>query len=399
MRLGIALALKSIWRHRLPHIVAGAAIVSVLTPLMLLYGVKTGVVDGLVANLKHDPRVLVLSVRGNVSLKPEAVDRIRAMPETLYAIGATRSIASRLEFELAPRSPRGYFAADVVPTSAGDPLLKAAGVDALGDGQVVLSQGLADKLDAKAGSRVTGRNTRNDGTEQIAFPFEVKAVLPGSYLAGDRAVATEAILQKLEAFLDGYAVPSMGISGRPAETRVPTVESMRVYARTIGGVVVLNRALEKLGFMVSSNASQISLVQNLDRVMTGLFLIVASVATVGFIASFWASLASVFEQYRRHMSLLKLLGLGGAGLAAFPIVQAIVIASAAVIVSIALFLVVGAVINRVFTFGYVEGDVCILHAGHYIAAAVATYLLSVAVSLQLAGSLHRISPGEAVRDT
>jgi hypothetical protein len=98
------------------------------------------------------------------------------------------------------------------------------------------------------------------------------------------------------------------------------------------------------------------------------------------------------------MSLLKLLGLGGAGLAAFPVVQAIVIASVAVVVSIALFLAVAAVINRVFTFGYVEGEVCILHTGHYLAAAVATYLLSLAVSLQLAGSLHRISPGEAVRD-
>jgi putative ABC transport system permease protein len=396
--LGVALALKSIWRHKLPHIVAGAAIVSVLTPLMLLYGVKTGVVDGLVASLKRDPRVLVLSVRGNVSLKPEAVDRIRAMPETLYAIGATRSIASRLEFELAPKSPNGYFAADVAPTSAGDPLLKAAGLDALADDQVVLSQGLADKLGAKVDSRVTGRNTRNDGAEQIAFPFKVAAILPGSYLAGSRAIATEAILQKLEAFLDGYAVPSMGIEGRPAETRVPTIESMRVYARSIDGVVVLNRALEKLGFMVSSNASQISLVQNLDRVMTGLFLIVATVATVGFIASFWASLASVFEQYRRHLSLLKLLGLGGAGLAAFPVVQAMVVASAAVIVSMALFLVVATVINRVFTFGYLEGEVCALHAWHYLAAAAATYLLSVAVSLRLAGSLHRISPGEAVRD-
>jgi putative ABC transport system permease protein len=396
--LGVALALKSIWRHKLPHIVAGAAIVSVLTPLMLLYGVKTGVVDGLVGSLKRDPRVLVLSVRGNVSLKPEAVDRIRAMPETLYAIGATRSIASRLEFELSPKSPSGYFAADVAPTSAGDPLLKAAGLDTLGDDEVVLSQGLADKLGAKVDSRVTGRNTRNDGAEQITFPFKVAAILPGSYLAGSRAIATEAVLQKLEAFLDGYAVPSMGIGGRPAETRVRTIESMRVYARSIDGVVVLNRALEKLGFMVSSNAPQISLVQNLDRVMTGLFLIVAAVATVGFIASFWASLASVFEQYRRHLSLLKLLGLGGAGLAAFPVVQAMVVASAAVIISMALFLVVATVINRVFTFGYLEGEVCILHAWHYLAAAVATYLLSVAVSLRLAGSLHRISPGEAVRD-
>lgn len=393
--IGVVLALRSMWRHRLPHIVAGTAVISVLTPLLILYGVKTGVVDGLIGDMKKDPRVLSLAVSGHVSLAPEEIQRIRLMPETRFAVGATRSSAARMEFE-ARGGKGGYFNADIAPTAPGDPLLDVPGLATLPDDQVVLSQGLADKLGVSAGAKVIGRNLRN-GNEEIAMRFTVAGILSPDYLAGDRALASEGAVQTLEAFLDGYEVPSLGIGGRPLSKRVKTYESLRVYARTIDGVVSLDRALQALGFRVRSNAAQIMLVQNLDKVMAGLFLFIASAGAIGFVVSFWAALVSIFEQYRRHTSLLKLLGLEGLNLAAFPVVQAMLTATVAIVVSLLLYGAMAAAINRTFSFGYIAGDVCALRPIHFVVAVAAVYVVALGVCAYLVRSMNRIAPAEAVR--
>ena len=395
--IGAVLALKAMRRNALPHVVAGVAIISVLTPLMLLYGIKTGVVDGLVADLKRDPRVLALTVSGHISLTGEQINRIRSMPETRFLVGATRSSAARMEFESDANTSAGLFPADVVPTAAGDPLLQVIGLAALPEPGIVLSQALADKLHVAKGSKITGRNMRN-GTEEIALPFKVEGILSEGYLAGDRALAPEAVLARLEAFLDGYAVPTMGIAGRDPASRRPTLESLRVYAKSIGDVVTLDRELEKLGFRVRSNASQITLVENLDRVMTGLIAIIAAVGVAGFVVSFWASLASVFQLYRRQASLLKLLGLNRFALASFPVTQAAVTTTLALVASCLLFALVAVMINRFFSIGYVPGNVCILRPIHFLIVVGVTYAVALLISLRLSRALLALSPVEAVRE-
>lgn len=70
---------------------------AVLTPLLVLYGVKFGVVQTLTDRLLEDPRTLEISPVTSGRYTPDYLARLAAHPDVSFVLPRTRSIAATMD--------------------------------------------------------------------------------------------------------------------------------------------------------------------------------------------------------------------------------------------------------------------------------------------------------------
>lgn len=302
--IGVELAAKSILRAPRRHVIAVLGIMSVLTPLMLIWSMKVGFVSGLMNELRSAPSNLELRLRGDYVLNAEKVAQIRALPGIGFVIPTARLLATRAFASLeggARQTP-----VSLMPTGPGDPLTQEGGrIDA---GTALVSQTLAEKLNLSAGSLVEVSNFRRDQAESLRIRLRVLDRVQGEGVGGQWLFVAPELVQAVEAFIDGYAVPQYHIEGKPPADRPPIYSSARLYARSIEEVQRVEQGLEALGFVVESNAARINSVLKLDRILNAVVAVMGMILVMGLGLSVWAGLAAILEQLRRHIALLSLMG-------------------------------------------------------------------------------------------
>jgi len=128
------------------------AIVSVLAPLLLLLGLKTGVVETMRDLLLRDPRNLEVIVFENTSLSRDWFAEMQANPEVAFVIPRTRTLNTIIELE----SRRHHFLdqVEVIPTGPGDPLLPPDSKPLSAPTEILLSHAAATHLAVSPGSVV-----------------------------------------------------------------------------------------------------------------------------------------------------------------------------------------------------------------------------------------------------
>jgi putative ABC transport system permease protein len=399
VRLGIA-DLRHEWLVALCQILALAA---VLAPLLVLYGLKLGVVTGMLACLKDDPANREVRIVGNLALGPSDIEAVRARPEVAFLVPMTRSIARTLYFRL-DRPGSGLVEARLLPTAAGDPLLPP-GRPALAQDEVAITPQLARRLGVEPGARLLGGNVRvlEDGRRQrLELPFTVAAILPEGRLGGAAALVDPAPLERLEAFLDGWALPDAGFpEGQPLAERPQLFENLRLYARSLEDVAPLVGFLEAppRRLDVRSEAAQIQGILDLDANLVRVFGLIVLVGGGGYLVSLAASLWGNVVRKRRELGIIRLLGASNLALVAFPLAQAVVVAGLGGITALLLYGLVAGVINARFGGALCSAlPVCTLPPAQATLALGATL---VAASLAaLAGGLQatRVEPTEGMRD-
>ncbi|NGM24310.1 ABC transporter permease, partial [Roseomonas stagni] len=172
----------------------------------------------------------------------------------------------------------------------------------------------------------------------------------------------------------------------------------RLYARNIEEVAGLVRHLTDQGLEVAAQLGDIQRVQALDRGLTRLFWLVASVGILGGIASLAASLHGAVQRKRREFGMLRLMGLPRTGLLAFPLVQSLAVAVLAFSLALLGFFAFSTLINTVFAADLPLGHrLCHLPPGHIAAAALLTCSLAALASLRAGLVTMRIDPAEAIR--
>ncbi len=97
------------------------ALAAVLTPLLVLFGLKSGIVTTMTERLKADPRNLEITVRGNHHLKPAWVSDLADRPDVGFVVPRTRTLAATID--LIGPDRRSVSGIDMIPTADGDPLL------------------------------------------------------------------------------------------------------------------------------------------------------------------------------------------------------------------------------------------------------------------------------------
>lgn len=384
------------FRNPLPLVVSCIGLAAVLTPLLILYGLKSGIVAGMIENLRKDPAFLRIDVTGNIPLTVEDIANLRSRPEVGFVVGAPRNLSSKAEFALAGNTFE-LIEADIRPTMAGDPLF-AGGAQPLTANQVALSDRLAQKLGAALGDQVIVSRYRNADGEEISYTLDVAMILPGRALKGMEALLDEAIVEEIGAFSDNYAVPGKGISGKPQSERVARFDSVRLYASSIDTVISLDRIMSDLGFVAKSNATNISWVQSLETVMNGIFAIITVAGGLGYLISLMANIASTLRQSRQQLSLMRLLGMSSFQLSIYPMTQIFLIATLGLVVSISAAALVALFINRVYLTDMFDSRICDLGYGSILVAIGISYGLTLTIGHLQFRSLRKIPPSEALKE-
>lgn len=393
------LALADVLHERTMFLCYAIALAAILAPLLVLYGLKTGVIDALTRQLLDDPRNREIIVFGNRSHDEEWLAELAQRPEVGFLVPRTRSIAATLYLEAAAGSSSGPELAELVPTGPGDPLL-APDQPPLSDDEVALSAVLAQRLGVHPGDRVDASAIRQIGAERqrVSVPLTVAQVRPAALVQRRVAFATVPLLQAVEDYRDGLAVPAYGWQGDPPPDGSRRYASFRLYARGLDDVAPLSEALTRGGLEVRSRVAEIEQVQALDRNLTRVFTLIAGLGGGGYLLSLGASLWSNVRRKQRELSVLRLLGVPTFGMLRFPMIQATLVALCGVGLAGGIYLVAETVINARFAMSAAGEKVCRLLLDHYLLAGLGTLVAAWFASLLPGWQASRIDPSDGMRD-
>jgi len=367
------------------------ALVAVIAPLLVLFGLKFGLVSSLTERLENDPATREIIPLGGGRFSSEFVEQLRQRSDVAFALPRTRQIAATAQL--------GAVTVEMLPTAANDPLLAGLPMPK-GLDQIVLSHTAAEKLGAKAGDwleasfgrQVAGR------IESQRLRVQVLQVAPLEAFARDGLFAPLGLLEAAEDYRDGRAVPAFGWDGDAvgvSEQRV--YPAFRLYARRLVDVEPLRVYFAGQNLLVSTQAQTIAQVQSLSRNLSIVFWLIAGLALAGaFAAIFAGALASVARK-RRELSVLRLLGFSTAGLLLFVVLQALYSAGFAAALSGLLYGLAESGLNQLFV--QVPGEYAShLLARHYGLALAAVLGVSAVAAACGGWRVARIQASEGIRD-
>jgi putative ABC transport system permease protein len=374
------------------------ALAAVLGPMLVLFGLKFGIVGAMVDQLIEDPSNREIHPLGSGHFDQVWLEGVRAQPLVAFLVPRTRSIAATIE--LSSRDSMRIVPVELIPSGRGDPLLPEAGDLVAGINRVVLSRSAAEKLGAAAGDTVNGSLARRfrGAQERVHLPLTVAAVAPARAFPREGAFVSVRLVEALEDFRDGRAVPELGWEGEPPDSE-RSYPGFRLYARSIYDVAGLRDAFAKLGVEVHTQAAQIELVQRMERNLTAIYWAIAVIGLVGFSLSLGASLWANIDRKRKELSVLRLVGFTTRDIVWFPMVQALFTAILGWALAVGIYRAAAFAINNMMAAQLEAGQqVCRLLPLHYEIALALTCTAAVVASGLAGLRSARVEPSEGLRE-
>ena len=212
------------------------AVSAALSPLMILFGLKYGTIETLRQRLIQDPRNREIRPAVSRSFSKEWFAEIEKMGEVAFIIPKTRDLSASVDAVVKGSAKQARL--DVIPTSEGDSLILENGSEVPRAGECVLTASAAEALGAKKGDDLVIKVKRLMGSELETGRLELHT----SGILDERASTLKlifvplALLEDIEQFKDGQAVPKYGWSGQ-------TPSAYPVYG---GLYILLPNSLSKL---------------------------------------------------------------------------------------------------------------------------------------------------------
>ncbi len=374
---------------------AGVAltVTAVLAPLLLLLGLKTGVIEHLVGGLRADPQVREVVLRGHMPLPPEWFEQMRARPDVAFVAPRMRQLAQPVDIGPAANPIRGTNA-DFVVSAPGDPLLGAASRE-IGAASIVISQRLAQISGFKPGDEVAVWAIRraSTGNQRIDARARIAAIAPAAATQNAVVYGPLAMAAALEAFQERDAAQAA------PQGQAHIFPSFRLYARDITDVATLERDLLAQGMEIRTEVGRIGWTLSIDRNLTTLFAVLTACGAAGVAVTLAVSLWGNVARKRRSLSLLRLLGLPARALVVFPLVQGGLIALIGSVLAAGTALAVGGMINAAYGTAYLEGSqLCVIAPSHILFACAGALALALLASLVAVRPVLRIAPSEGMRE-
>lgn len=398
------LVLNLAWRDFLHERVMSACFVlalsAVLLPLLVLFGLKFGIIGNLLAPLKDDPRYRQILPAGSGSYDPGWFEAMAERSDVAFIVPRTRAIAATMRLRRPDVETGRIIRVELIPSAAGDPVLEGlAEPEGLTD--VVLSTDAADKLGLDVGARLEGILSRTLGGRQetVLVPLEVTGIASPAAFARDGMFVSLDLLVAVEDFRDGRAVPEFGWDGVVVDDSARSFPGFRLYAHEIGDVAGLREGLMAQGIDVRTRIADIELVRSLDRNLSIVFWIIAVIAALGYGLSFGSSVWANVDRKRKEFSVLRLTGFRTRGIVWFPILQAMLTGLMGWLLAAIAFVIVQAGLNALFIDNIGAGQsVCRLLPQHFLVALAAT-LAAASLAAALGGMrLARLEPSLALRE-
>jgi putative ABC transport system permease protein len=380
-------------------------IAAVLTPLLVLFGLKFGVVSSMSKRLTEDPHTLAVQPIGQGRYDDAWFKDLKARSDVKFVVPNTRFLAATAF--LTNEAAGETLDAELVPSADDDPLLPddfrwptvAMAADA--PEPVILSDSAAAKLDVKLGARLDGKlgRTVNNAPESVHVALSVVGILPASRFARDGLLVRLPFLLAAEDYREGFAVPALQWTGKDRPAAPRTFASFRLYGRTVNDIAALRDFLLAHGIDSTTELAEIELVQHLDRDLTALFLVVAGLGSLGYLLSMMMSLWASVVRKQHDLSLLRLIGFSTGAIAVFPIVQALLSGVLGAGLASAATLAVAPAVNELFGSELEGGDrIFRLLPQHYAVAVALTIGFAIIAASYGGARAARIAPGEGLRE-
>ncbi|MDR1856440.1 MAG: FtsX-like permease family protein [Desulfovibrio sp.] len=445
------LSIADYCHERLLSICAILSLAAVLAPLLVLYGVKFGVVETLTTRLRNDPRTLEISTVGSGKYGEDYLQQLAKHPLIAFVqprtrnIAATMDLVARREAEAKPRvgapesgtepvvtlpvAPKDILppspdegprdgttvkcTVSLEPTAPGDPLLERYGIvpprmpktPSSTPIDIVVSASAAEKLGLATGKTLEGRleRTYRGRVESAWVTLRVAGVLPLAAQQKDTAYVPLPLMEACEYFRDGRAATDLGAAqgwvGDPPPTGPREYPSFRCYARNLTDVEELRAAFEESKIEVYTHAEDIEQVLQLSETLTLIFLLICSAAAAGFIASTVSATLATVKRKQRILGLLRLTGFSTFALTLFPLLQALATTVLGTMLATGIYAGVSSIVNRLFGANFRPGEsVCTLPPEHLLLAFGIVAACSLAAALIPALQAARIEPSEVIRD-
>ncbi len=397
----IRLSLRDYSYERLLSACTILGLAAVLAPLLVLFGVKSGIINTMVDRLVQDPRNLEISPVGSSRYDQDWFTAAGNRPGVAFIIPQTRSIAANMILYHTVQGKPRTLAVDLIPTGEGDPLIVKWGRIPVENDSVVLSASTARKLQVSVGQKVVGRIGRSVAgrKEQVTIDLMVVSILPLAAYPRDAAFVRLTLLEATENYRDGFSSEIFGWPGQSPPSRPKEYPSFRLYAQTIYDVAALRDWLTDQGLEIYTRVEEIEVIQSLDRSFTLIFRLISFVAICGYFASMASNILANVNRKSRHLGITRLIGFSTRSIIWYPVVQSLTTAVLGTGLAASLYFAAQITINRLFAQYLAEGEyVCRLSLAHLLMALLLTMFLSILASGYAAFRVSKIEPSKVIRD-
>lgn len=211
------------------------------------------------------------------------------------------------------------------------------------------------------------------------------------------------LLGRLNLLLERPLIVAKTTEQSPHETDIllgrQNYSRFRMYARSLDDVAPLAQQLEKHGLVVKTHVADIERVQHMDSYLSLILGLIAVAAMGGGAICLLASLYANVERKQKAFAVLRLLGIHGTTLCAFPLTSGLLITSLGLSLSLIFFHAVSFYINMLAQEFTLSGEVlCHLDVHHQIYAMVWSLLAALLAGSVASLRLTRIQAADGLRD-
>jgi putative ABC transport system permease protein len=374
------------------------ALAAVLGPMLVLFGLKFGIVGSMIDELVENPVKREIRPVGSGHYDRAWIEKLRLRDDVNFIVPRIRSIASVLSVSSEQAGRILQF--EVIPSAKGDPLLDADLKAPSGLDKIVLSASAAKKLQVSAGSHIEGSLLRQHQgrKERVALDLEVVAVAPATAFSRDGVFVSVMLVEALEDFRDGHAVPALGWRG--ADTvQDRSYTGFRLYAKSIYDVAALRDSFERSGIEVRTQAADIESVRRMDTTLSAIYWAIALIGLGGFSLSLGASLWANVDRKRKELSVLRLVGFRSGEIILFPVLQGLYTAVFGWALACGIYYVAAWSINFMLAPQLETAQkICRLLPEHYLIALAITSGASVLAAILAGMRAAGIEPSEGLRE-
>ncbi len=398
LKVLFSLGLSDLLHDRKVSVCIMASVVAVVAPLLLLFGLKFGIVSQLRAELLSDPRNLEIRMLASAKLEPSWFEKMQQSEGVGFVMPLTRSLNTIADLYVDSR--RFAENVELIPTANKDPLLGGITIPQ-GRDEVVLSSSAASRLGVKQGERVQLRISRlhENRIERAQIDVHVMAILPPDSFVRPAVFLTLPLLVEIEDFRDGFYVPGSGVQTGSASQPRTHFARARIYADKIEHVEALANRMSAEGIETSSRLAEIKSVQSIDKVLGIVFGVIAWIALLGCAASLIGALTANIDRKRKDLALLRLMGYGKLAMQTYVVMQSAVLTVTGFAVGCVMYLAGSQLFNQMLG-EYMKADrfVCRLEPVHFVVALLGALMLAMVVAGIGGVVVTKIEPAESLRD-